>query len=502
MDMGTLNLSNAIREKKLSAVEAVKQALERIQKLDPGEKGLGSFLTVEKDQALAQASQVDRKIAAGEPVGLLAGVPVAVKDNICVLGGRTTAASRILDNFISPYDATIIKKLRAADAILIGKANLDEFAMGSSTETSALAKTRNPWDPTRVPGGSSGGSAVAVAARMVPLSLGSDTGGSIRHPASLCGITGLKPTYGRVSRYGLLAFGSSLDQIGPLATSAEDCAALLQTIAGHDPLDSTSVNQPVPDYLQEIKLMEQAQPLHGVRIGVVADLAREGISHDVLAATEAAIAELKKLGATLVQVHLPHLRYSVATYYIIATAEASSNLARYDGVHYGHRTSLSAPAGENSTVYLYSQSRSEGFGHEVKKRIMLGTYVLSSGYYDAYYLRALKVRRLIKNDFDTAFQKCDAIALPVSPMTAWKFGELSADPLAMYLADIFTISANLAGIPGISLPCGFDRTPTPSGQGLPVGLQLLGPLFSESRLLGIGHAYQQATDWHQRLPSL
>jgi aspartyl-tRNA(Asn)/glutamyl-tRNA(Gln) amidotransferase subunit A len=494
-------LRSSILARKISAVEVARQALAQIEKIDTGEKGLGSFITIEREKALAAAAEVDCKVAAGQPVGVLAGVPVAVKDNICVLGGRTTAASKILHNFISPYDATVVQRLKAADAVIVGKTNLDEFAMGSSTETSALAKTKNPWDPTRVPGGSSGGSAVAVASRMAPVSLGSDTGGSIRHPASLCGVTGLKPTYGRVSRYGLLAYGSSLDQIGPFGVSAEDCAALLQAIAGYDSLDSTSVDQPVPDYLAELKkIADQGPRLSGMRIGVLEEFAREGVSPDVIAATDGAVKEMEKLGAVLVSVKLPNIGYAIATYYIIATAEASSNLARYDGVHYGHRTALSTPPGENSTVFLYSQSRSEGFGHEVKKRIMLGTYVLSSGYYDAYYLRALKVRRLIKNDFDAAFQQCDAIALPVSPMTAWKFGELSADPLAMYLADIFTISANLAGIPGISLPCGFDRTPTPGGAGLPIGLQLLGPVFSESRLLGITHAFQQVTDWHKRVP--
>jgi len=396
--------------------------------------------------------------------------------------GATTCASKILERFQAPYNATVVEQLLAADAVIIGKTNMDEFAMGSSTENSALQQTVNPWDSSRVPGGSSGGSAAAVGAGLCLAALGSDTGGSIRQPASFCGVVGLKPTYGRVSRYGLVAYGSSLDQIGPITRTVSDCALLLNVIAQHDPKDSTSVDAdtaPSCDYLQDLH-----QPLHGLRIAIVPEFTG-GADPDVREAIDAAIAVYRDLGAEIVEIDLPHADYAIAAYYVIATAEASSNLARYDGVHYGHRT-----ASPRDYVEVYSKSRAEGFGAEVKRRIMLGTYALSSGYYDAYYLKALKVRNLIRRDFDQAFDKCDCIMMPISPSTAFKIDEKTADPLQMYLADIYTISANLAGIPGLSMPCGFDQA------GLPIGLQILGPAFSEAKLLRIARMYEAKTDWH------
>ena len=397
---------------------------------------------------MAKAKEVDEKIAGGQKVGILAGVPVAVKDNMCTTFGTTTCASKILKNFHAPYNATVVEKLLAADAVIVGKTNLDEFAMGSSTENSGLKKTANPWDTSRVPGGSSGGSAAAVAAKMCFAALGSDTGGSIRQPASFCGVVGLKPTYGRVSRYGLVAYGSSLDQIGPFGQSVADCALMMNVIAGHDPVDSTSVPEniaPVCDYLEKLD-----EPVKGLKIAVVPHL-NSGADKQVLKAITEAINSYKKLGAEIVEIDMPHLDYAIAAYYVIATAEASSNLARYDGVHYGHRT-----AEPKDYIEVYTKSRAEGFGKEVKRRIMLGTYVLSSGYYDAYYLKALKVRNLIRGDFVKAFEKCDCIMMPVAPTTAFKFGEKVDDPLTMYLSDIYTIAVNLAGVPGISIPCGFD----------------------------------------------
>ncbi len=476
-------ISQAIRSGKLTAEQAVTASLEAIGKLDPQVR---SFLWVNQQGALEAARQIDRRIAAGEAVGPLAGVPVAVKDNICTMVGRTTCASKILENFQSPYNAHVIDLLEKAGAVVVGKTNLDEFAMGSSTENSALAATRNPWDMEKVPGGSSGGSAAAVAGRMVPVALGSDTGGSIRQPASFCGVTGLKPTYGRVSRFGLVAFGSSLDQIGPFATDARDAALLLQAVAGHDLRDSTSADELVPDYLQQIESLEL--PL---KVGIAAEYFGEGLDPQVRVAVEAAIELLKGKGAQIVEVHLPHLKYAVATYYIVATAEASSNLARYDGVHYGHRT-----AQPRDYIDMYCTSRAEGFGQEVKRRIMLGTFTLSSGYYDAYYNKALKVRTLIKRDFERAFEQCDVIVSPTAPAPAWTLGQMADDPLAMYLADIYTISANLAGIPGISVPCGL------SNAGLPIGMQLMGRHFAEGRLLQAAWAYQQETDWHKKQPEL
>ncbi len=449
------------------------------------EPQLRSFLLLDADDVRRQAAAIDAK-RGRQPLGSLAGIPVAIKDVICTRGVRTTCASRMLDNFVPPYDAHVIERLRAADAVLFGKTNMDEFAMGSSTENSAYQQTRNPWDPERIPGGSSGGSAAAVAARQTPLALGTDTGGSIRQPAALCGIVGMKPTYGRVSRYGLIAYASSLDQIGPFARTVADCALLLQAIAGHDPRDSTSVQQPVPDYLA--RLDEPVQPL---RIGVPKEFFGAGLDAEVAAAVQQALREYERRGARLVEVSLPHSPYALAAYYIVAPAEASSNLARYDGMHYGHRTSRKA-----DLVRTYALSRGEGFGAEVKRRIMIGTYVLSSGYHEAYYRKALKVRRLIKNDFDEAFRVCDVIAGPTSPTVAFRVGEKTADPLAMYLSDVYTVSANLAGLPGISIPCGFNS------QGLPIGLQLLGPPFAEELLLRAARMYETVTSWHHRRPPI
>jgi aspartyl-tRNA(Asn)/glutamyl-tRNA(Gln) amidotransferase subunit A len=426
----------------------------------------------------------------GRRSGPLAGVPIALKDNLCTSFGVTTCSSKILENFRAPYDATVVKKLDAAGAVFLGKTNLDEFAMGSSTENSAFRTTRNPWDTGRVPGGSSGGSAAAVASGMASGALGSDTGGSIRQPAALCGVVGLKPTYGRVSRYGLVAYASSLDQIGPFGRTVADCAAMLNVIAGHDPRDSTSVNDAVPDYLANLD-----EPLKGLRIGIVKEYQlAEGMDAQVKSAIDAAIVKYRELGAQIVEVSLPHTEYGIAAYYVIAPSEASSNLARYDGVHFGHRTKEPV----HDIVELFSKSRAEGFGEEVQRRIMIGTYALSSGYYDAYYVRALKMRTLIKRDFDQAFEKCDVIACPTSPTPAFKVGEKTGDPLQMYLCDVFTVTCNIAGIPGISIPAGFTTGEKP----LPIGLQLLGPTFSEERLLRIARMYEAATDWHTRRPAL
>lgn len=472
-----------IRSGHVGARQWVDRALSAIQRLDPT---LHALVSYDGDRAMDLAEQVDERIARGETLGALAGVPLLVKDNICTRFGRTTCSSKILEHFEAPYDAHVIEQLEGAGAIIVGKTNLDEFAMGSSTENSAFGPTRNPWDTNRAPGGSSGGSAAAVAGGMVAASLGSDTGGSIRQPASFCGVTGLKPSYGRVSRFGLVAYGSSLDQIGPFARSAREAALLLGVIAGPDTRDSTCVNAPVPDYLAAIDA-----PLTGLRIGFAEEYFGEGLDPEVRGAVERAIETYRGLGATVKHVHLPHMKYAIATYYLVATAEASSNLARYDGVHYGYRTPH-----PKDYVDMYCSSRQEGFGSEVRRRIMLGTYALSSGYYDAYYLKALKVRTLIKQDFERAFKEVDAIASPTSPVPPIGIGERVADPLAMYLIDIYTVSANLAGIPAISLPCGF------TDRGLPIGLQLMGPHFDEERLLRIAHLYQQQTDWHQRVPAL
>ena len=474
---------DAVRTRKISSLELTRQALARI---DAVEGQIQAFNSVYPDRALQIAKEVDE----GKRKGPLAGVPIALKDNLCTSYGTTTCSSKMLENFRAPYDATIVKKLEAAGAIVLGKTNLDEFAMGSSTENSAFKTTRNPWDTTRVPGGSSGGSAAALAAGMCCASIGSDTGGSIRQPASLCGVVGLKPTYGRVSRYGLVAFASSLDQIGPFARTIPDIALLMNVIAGHDPKDSTGVDTPVPDYLEQLD-----EPLKNLRIGIAKEYQlTAGLDPQVKSAVDAAIQTYKKLGAQIVDVSLPHTEYGIAAYYVIAPCEASSNLARYDGVHFGHRTKEPV----KDIIELFSKSRAEGFGEEVQRRIMIGTYALSSGYYDAYYLRALKIRALIKRDFDQAFEKCDVILCPTSPTPAFKAGEKTGDPLQMYLCDVFTVTCNIAAIAGLSLPCGFTAGPQP----LPIGLQLLGPHFGEQKLLRIARMYEKATDWHTRRPKL
>jgi aspartyl-tRNA(Asn)/glutamyl-tRNA(Gln) amidotransferase subunit A len=472
-------LLSLLHSGRLTAVDLTQACLDRIAAQDGR---VGAFLSVDPQVSLEQARQIDQRRGRGEPLGLLAGLPVAIKDVICQKGTVTTCASRMLEKFVAPYDAHVIERLRKADAVLLGKTNMDEFAMGSSTENSAYKVTRNPWDLERTPGGSSGGSAAAVAAQMVPLSLGSDTGGSIRQPAGLCSVVGLKPTYGRVSRYGLIAYASSLDQIGPFAQDVRGAALLLEAIAGHDMRDSTSVPRDVPWYTETLET-----PLQGLRIGVAREHFAPGLDPEVERSVRESLKVYERLGATLHEISLPHQKYAVAVYYLVAPSEASSNLARYDGVHYGHRA-----AQFDSMVEMYSASRGEGFGAEVKRRIMLGTYALSAGYYDAYYLKALKVRRLIRNDFDAAFQKVDLIATPVNPTPAFKIGELVNDPLAMYLSDIYTISANLAGIPGISVPAGF------SSGGLPLGLQLLAAPFEEERLLRAARMLERETEWHLR----
>ncbi len=467
---------------KTSAVSLTEAALAKVRAVDGG---LGAWLRTDDEAALSAAAAVDRRRAAGDPLGPLAGIPVGIKDMICTRGLETTASSRILEGFVPPYDATVVRRLRAADAIIIGKLAMDEFAMGSSSERSLNGPVRNPWDPERVPGGSSGGSAVALASGTCPLTLGTDTGGSIRQPAAFCGVAGLKPTYGRVSRQGVIAYASSLDQVGPMARTVRDLALLLQVIAGHDPADATSLNEPVPDYLAALDT-----PLAGLRVGVPAEYFQEGLDPSVERAVRAAEDTLRREGAVLVPVSLPHTRYAIAAYYLIATAEASSNLARYDGVRYGHRTA--APTPDIDT--LYSLSRAEGFGAEVKRRIILGTFALSSGYYDAYYLRAQKVRTLIRRDFTEAFSRCDVICGPTSPIGPWKIGERTADPLAMYLTDVYTVPANLAGLPCLSIPCGVDA------HHMPVGLQLIGPALGEARLLAAAQAFEHATAWHARRP--
>jgi aspartyl-tRNA(Asn)/glutamyl-tRNA(Gln) amidotransferase subunit A len=476
---------DAVASKKISAVELTRGALDAIAARDGA---LHAYLETFEERALATARRVD----AGEINGPLAGVPVAVKDNLCTSFGRTTCGSKMLANFRAPYDATVVQKLEAAGAVIVGKTNLDEFAMGSSCENSAFGPTRNPWDATRVPGGSSGGAAAALAGGMCYGSLGSDTGGSIRQPAALCGVVGIKPTYGRVSRYGLVAFASSLDQVGPFGRTVTDAALQLQVISGHDPKDTTSAPHAVPDYIATL-----AQPIKGLRVGVVKEYAAmTGMDAEVQKAFDAAIAEYKSLGAEIVEVSLPNSAFGIAAYYVIAPCEASSNLARYDGVHYGHRTSEPV----NDIVELFSRSRAEGFGDEVKRRIMIGTHALSSGYYDAYYLRAQKVRTLIKNDYDKAFERCDVIATPTSPVAAFKVGEKVDDPLAMYLLDVFTVTCNIAAIPGISLPCGFTAAKAPGERPLPIGLQLLAPAFGEETMLRAAATYEAATDWHTKRP--
>jgi aspartyl-tRNA(Asn)/glutamyl-tRNA(Gln) amidotransferase subunit A len=466
-----------------TAVELTEAVLERILAVDNDVK---AYLTLTPEEALEQARAADERRAAGED-GLLLGIPLAIKDVICTKGIPTTCSSRILENFVPPYDATAVARLKAAGAVLLGKTNNDEFAMGSSTENSAFFTTHNPWDLDRVPGGSSGGSAAAVAADECLGALGTDTGGSVRQPASLCGVVGLKPTYGRVSRYGLIAFASSLDQIGVLTKDVRDAAILLEAIAGHDPRDSTSMDVPVPGYDGGL---QDSGGLAGVRVGVPREYFIEGMEPEVEAGVRAAIEKLAHLGAEVREVSLPHTDCALPVYYLIAPAEASANLARYDGVRYGLR------ADSDGLDEMYHATRGQGFGPEVKRRIMLGAYALSAGYYDAYYLKAQKVRTLIKGDFDAAFEQVDVIVGPVSPSTAFRIGEKIDDPLQMYLSDVFTLSMNLAGICGLSLPCGFDR------EGLPIGLQVMGPAFGEERVLQVGYAYEQATDWHTRRPPL
>jgi aspartyl-tRNA(Asn)/glutamyl-tRNA(Gln) amidotransferase subunit A len=477
-------LHQQLVRKERSAVEIATEALERVQALEPK---LHSFISVTADRAIAQAQQVDAKIAAGEAIGPLAGIPIGIKDNLCTKGIRTTCGSRMLENFVPPYESTVTQRLFDAGAVMVGKTNMDEFAMGSSTETSAYQVTANPWDLQRVPGGSSGGSAAAVAAGQCVVALGSDTGGSIRQPAALCGVVGLKPTYGLVSRYGLVAYASSLDQIGPFARTVEDAAILLRAIAGYDPQDSTSLQVEIPDYAAALK--PDFKPRGKLRIGVIQETFGEGLDATVEAAVTKAVETLQELGAEIQVINCPQFRYGLPTYYIIAPSEASANLARYDGVKYGFR----ADDPEN-LLDMYAKTRAQGFGAEVKRRIMIGTYALSAGYYDAYYLKAQKVRTLIKQDFEQAFQKVDVLVCPTSPTTAFKAGEKTDDPLSMYLSDLMTIPVNLAGLPALSLPCGFDE------QGLPIGLQMIGNVLREDTLLSVAHAYEQATEWHKRAP--
>ncbi len=467
----------------LSSVEITSVCLDAI---DEHNEKLNAFLTFDRDDALQQARRIDERRAAGETLGPLAGLPVAIKDNICIEGVTTTCASRSLENFRPPYSAHVIDRLRNAGAVLLGKTNLDEFAMGSSTENSAYGPTRNPHNLDCTPGGSSGGSAAAVAASLVPLAVGSDTGGSIRQPAAFCGIVGMKPTYGRVSRYGLVAFASSLDQIGPFARDVTGAAMLLEGLAGYDDRDSTCINQPVAKYSQTVD-----QPLEGLRIGVVKEYLEHDLDDGIRSSMATSMDIYRSLGAEVKAVSLPHANYSVATYYLIGPSEASSNLARYDGVHYGHRSSEF-----DDMIDMYCASRGEGFGAEVKRRVMLGTYALSAGYYDAYYLKALKVRRLIRNDYDAAFQEVDVIASPTTPHTAFQLGVMSDVPLSMYLSDLFTIGCNLAGIPGISIPCGVGN------DGMPIGLQLMGRALEEETLFRAARMFERETDWHQRRAAL
>ncbi|HJN07682.1 MAG TPA: Asp-tRNA(Asn)/Glu-tRNA(Gln) amidotransferase subunit GatA [Pirellulaceae bacterium] len=509
IDSSAIDLLRLLNSGEITAVEVTQAYLDQIAKHDAR---IQSFLSVGTESSLEQAASVDRRRASGKPVGELAGLPVAVKDVLCTEGWATSCGSKMLAKFVPPYDATVIARLRAADAVLIGKTNMDEFAMGGSTENSAFFPTTNPWDTSRTPGGSSGGSAACVAASMAPLSIGSDTGGSIRQPAGFCGVTGLKPTYGRVSRYGLVAFASSLDQVGPLANTAEDIALVLQTIAGLDPLDSTSAPVDLPDFCATVN-----QPLDGLRLGIVREHFGPGLDDQVETAVRRAIREFESRGASVHEISLPHSKYAIATYYVIAPCEASSNLARYDGVHYGYRTDeiemLAELADERKQLLadgnekqldnidsplmrMYRMSRSEGFGSEVKRRIMLGAYALSAGYKDAYYVKALKVRRLIRNDYDDAFKDVDLIVGPTAPTVAFGLGEMTDNPLAMYLQDLYTVSANLAGIAGISIPCGT------TSEGMPIGLQLQAPPFEEERLLRAAQMFQQATDWHTQRPEM
>ena len=478
-------LHQQLTSKERSAVEIAQAQLDTAQTVEPK---LKSFVTLTADKAIAQAKAVDKKIAAGEDIGLLAGIPIGLKDNLCTKGIRTTCSSKILENFVPPYESTVTGKLDEAGAVFIGKTNLDEFAMGGSTENSAFQTTGNPWDISRVPGGSSGGSAAAVAGNQVPVSLGSDTGGSIRQPASFCGIVGMKPTYGLVSRFGLVAFASSLDQIGPFGRTVEDTAILLGAIAGHDPKDATSLNVKIPDYTQSLK-KDTKQPLKGRTIGIIKETFGDGLDTQVGDSVNAAIEQLKSLGAEIKTISCPKFDYGVSAYYIIAPCEASANLARYDGVRYGLRSE------EPNLISMYNKTRADGFGDEVKRRIMIGTYALSAGYYDAFYLKAQKVRTLIKRDFDAAFKEVDILVSPTVPTTAFKAGAKD-DPLSMYLLDLMTIPVNMAGLPGMSVPCGFDS------DGMPIGLQLVSNVLREDLLFEAGYAYEQSTDWHKKQPKL
>ena len=480
-DKTIAELSRSLQSGDFSSVELTTHLLDRVESLGPQ---LNAFVTVTGELALEQAAKADQRRAAGD-AGPLNGIPIVHKDLFCTDGVLTSCASRILDNFISPYDATVVGKLKQAGTVMLGKTNMDEFAMGSSNENSCFGPVKNPWDDTRVPGGSSGGSAAAVAARLLPGATGTDTGGSIRQPAALTGITGLKPTYGRVSRYGMVAFASSLDQAGTLTRSAEDAAMMLGAMAGFDPRDSTSAEKDVPDYRATLD-----DSLDGLRIGVPTEFFDDGLMPANKTAVEAAIRELEKLGAKISQIHLPNLGLSVPTYYVVAPAECSSNLSRFDGVRFGHRAEKYADLTD-----MYKKTRGQGFGAEVKRRIMIGTYVLSTGYYDAYYLKAQKVRQLIAADYAAAFKSVDLIAGPTTPTPAFELGAKTDDPITMYLNDIYTIGANLAGLPGMSVPCGFV-------DGLPVGLQIVGSHFSEARLLNVAHRYQQVTDWHTRAPEM
>jgi aspartyl-tRNA(Asn)/glutamyl-tRNA(Gln) amidotransferase subunit A len=479
-------LGQMLAKKQVSSVELTQEFLNRIDTLNPE---INAYIALDKDKSLAQAKAADVRIAAGSAAPLT-GIPIAQKDIFCATGWKTTCGSKMLANFVAPYDAHVISQFDAAGAVNLGKTNMDEFAMGSSNETSYFGGVKNPWDFTRVPGGSSGGSAAAVAARMCAAATGTDTGGSIRQPASLCGFTGLKPTYGVVSRYGMIAFASSLDQAGPMAKSAEDCALMMNVMAGFDERDSTSLQRDKEDYTRDLN-----KPLNGLRVGLPKEFFADGLDANVAKVVETAIAEYKKLGAEIVEISLPNTGLSIPVYYVLAPAEASSNLSRYDGVRYGHRA-----AEYTDLMDMYCKSRAEGFGAEVKRRILIGTYVLSAGYYDAYYLKAQQIRRLIAQDFEEAFKHCDVIMGPAAPSTAFKAGEKVDDPVAMYLQDIYTISTNLAGLPGMSIPAGFSAGS--DGKALPVGLQIIGNYFDEARMLNVAHQYQQVTDWHTRMPEL
>ncbi|MFA7240646.1 MAG: Asp-tRNA(Asn)/Glu-tRNA(Gln) amidotransferase subunit GatA [Sulfuricellaceae bacterium] len=475
-------LSAQLAAKKISSYELTGEYLARIARLNPS---LNAFVTIDGEKSLAQARAADAMIAAGN-AGPLTGIPIAQKDIFCAQGWRTTCGSKMLANFVAPYDAHVIEQFNRAGAVNLGKTNMDEFAMGSSNETSYFGQVKNPWDTNAVPGGSSGGSAASVAARLAPAATGTDTGGSIRQPAAMCGISGIKPTYGTVSRYGMIAFASSLDQGGPMAKSAADCALMLNVMTGFDPRDSTSLEREKEDYTRDLE-----RPLNGLRIGLPREYFAAGLSADVAQAVEAALAEYRKLGAVIVDISLPNSKLAIPVYYVLAPAEASSNLARYDGVRYGYR----APE-YNDLADMYCKSRAQGFGAEVKRRIMIGAYVLSAGYYDAYYLKAQKLRRLIAQDYSAAFEQCDVIMGPTAPTTAFNLGEKSDDPVSMYLSDIYTIAVNLAGLPGMSIPCGFGSN------GRPVGLQIVGDYFSEAKMLNVAHQYQQATDWHTQPPCM